>query len=75
MNRPFGNAVIASIKCDDKDYAKHMDYLHFNPLKHGLVSNVKDWPYSTFHQYVKAGAYDEHWGVGLDFVKGVFGDA
>ena len=59
---------------DDNDYAKHMDYLHFNPLKHGLVNNVKDWPYSTFHRYVKAGVYDERWGVGLDFVEGTFGD-
>lgn len=60
---------------DDIDYAKHMDYLHFNPLKHGLVNNVKDWPYSTFHRYIKAGVYDENWGVGLDFVEGAFGDA
>jgi len=60
---------------DDNDYAKHMDYLHCNPLKHGLVSNVKDWPYSTFYRYVKAGVYDENWGVGLEFVDGAFGDA
>lgn len=51
-----------------------MDYLHFNPLKHGLVSNVKDWPYSTFHRYVKAGVYDENWGAGLDLLDGEFGD-
>ena len=39
-----------------------MDYLHFNPVKHGMVKNVKDWPYSTFHRYVRVGVYDESWG-------------
>ena len=37
---------------DEKDYAAHMDYIHFNPVKHGLVKSPKDWPYSTFYQYV-----------------------
>lgn len=47
---------------DDKDFANHMDYLHFNPVKHGLVEQVCDWPYSTFHRYVKAGVLPENWG-------------
>ena len=38
-----------------------MDYVHINPVKHGLVKTVKDWPYSTFHQLVKAGVYAENW--------------
>ena len=45
----------------DKDYAAHMDYVHINPVKHGLVKQVKDWPYSTFHEMVKQGIYPEDW--------------
>ena len=40
---------------DDRDYAAHMDYVHFNPVKHGHVNRVSDWPYSTFHRLVEAG--------------------
>src|SRR5215469_16062723 len=40
---------------DDRDYAAHVDYCHINPLKHGLVAAVRDWPFSTFHGYVQAG--------------------
>lgn len=47
---------------DDADYETHMDYLHYNPVKHGLVKQVKDWPHSKFHRYVRDGAYDESWG-------------
>ncbi|WP_297577089.1 transposase [uncultured Deefgea sp.] len=37
---------------DERDFQNHMDYIHFNPVKHGLVANVQDWPYSTFHALV-----------------------
>ncbi|HEY5602579.1 MAG TPA: transposase [Gammaproteobacteria bacterium] len=47
---------------DETDYQRHMDYIHFNPVKHGLVKQVKDWPYSTFHKYVANGLYPENWG-------------
>ena len=47
---------------DDADFQSHMDYLHFNPVKHGLVTRVKDWPYSTFHRLVKQGIYPPDWG-------------
>lgn len=46
---------------DEVDYAHHMDYVHVNPLKHGLVQQVKDWPYSTFHRLVKEGSYPLDW--------------
>lgn len=48
---------------DDRDYAAHMDYVHINPLKHGLVQRVDDWPYSSFHRLVEAGVYPEDWAV------------
>jgi putative transposase len=46
---------------DETDFARHMDYLHYNPVKHGLVEHVNDWPYSTFHRYVKCGVYPADW--------------
>ncbi len=46
---------------DDRDYAAHVDYVHINPSKHGLVQRVSDWPYSTFHRYVAAGIYPSDW--------------
>ncbi len=47
---------------NDADLEQHMHYLHYNPVKHGLVRQVKDWPYSSFHRYVENGTYDENWG-------------
>jgi putative transposase len=46
---------------DEADYARHVDYIHFNPLKHGHVARVQDWPYSSFHRYVREGCYPAHW--------------
>ena len=49
---------------DEADFVNHVEYIHYNPVKHGLVKYVKDWPYSTFHRYVKEGVYPEDWGGG-----------
>jgi len=49
---------------DEADLASHMDYLHFNPVKHGWVARVKDWPHSSFHRLVAKGVYDLDWGAG-----------
>ena len=46
---------------DDADYAAHVDYCHTNPLKQGLVKQVADWPYSTFHRDVARGHYPIDW--------------
>jgi len=46
---------------DELDYARHFDYIHVNPLKHGLVQRVIDWPHSTFHRHVKKGIYPLDW--------------
>ncbi len=42
---------------NDVDFQRHVDYVHVNPLKHGYVKRVADWPYSTFHRYVAKGIY------------------
>ncbi len=46
---------------DEADYAAHMDYVHINPVKHGLVAQVSNWPYSTFHRLVRQGLYPADW--------------
>jgi putative transposase len=47
---------------DERDFAAHVDYIHFNPVKHGLVSQPADWPHSTFHRAVAEGQYPQSWG-------------
>src|SRR5262249_40714301 len=46
---------------DERDFARHFDYIHFNPVKHGLVSRVSDWPHSSFHQCVRSGILPVDW--------------
>jgi len=46
---------------DDRDFARHVDYVHFNPVKHGLVQRVRDWPHSSFHRYVRDGLLPDDW--------------
>nr|ALV86413.1 hypothetical protein [uncultured bacterium 16] len=47
---------------DDEDFARHVDYIHYNPVKHGLSARVCDWPHSSFHRYVRYGLLEEDWG-------------
>ena len=49
---------------DEEDYRRHADYIHINPLKHGHVARVADWPYSTFHRAVRQGIYPQGWAGG-----------
>jgi putative transposase len=52
--------------CDDADYAAHLDYVHFNPVKHGLVAVPADWPLSTFRACIQRGLYPVDWiGTGV----------
>ena len=43
------------------DFERHVDYIHFNPVRHGHVGSVLEWPYSTFHRYVRDGLYPPDW--------------
>jgi putative transposase len=52
---------------DDADFERHADYIHWNPVKHGLVQRACDWPYSTFHRFVQDGAYTNDWGLAPSF--------
>ena len=51
---------------DERDWQRHVHYIHFNPVKHGLVGRAVEWPYSSFHRYVRAGCYDPDWGAAED---------
>ena len=47
---------------DETDFARHVDYIHYNPVKHGFAASAIDWPYSTFRRHVEAGVYAADWG-------------
>ena len=48
---------------DEIDYERHVDYIHWNPVKHGHVDRCIDWPYSTFHRYLAQGVYPIDWAI------------
>ena len=47
---------------DADDLARHIDYIHYNPVRHGLVPRPGDWPFSSFHRFARAGVYGPGWG-------------
>jgi len=51
---------------DETDLARHVDYIHYNPVKHGLVSRPVDWPHSTLHSYIERGMLTPDWGVSVN---------
>jgi len=53
---------------DQEDFNKHVDYIHWSPVKHGWVQRVADWPHSSFHRYVEMGVYPIGWGHSGDFI-------
>ncbi len=55
---------------DEEDYVAHVDYIHFNPVKHGYVDQVREWPYSTFHRFVRDGVYPVDWASGQPTIPG-----
>lgn len=58
---------------DENDYARHVEYCYINPVRHRLVSAVRDWPHSSFHRDVRAGLFPEDWAGSLDNT-GSFGE-
>ena len=51
---------------NETDYIRHVDYIHYNPVKHGWVTRVTDWQYSSFHRFVERGIYTPEWGAAVD---------
>jgi putative transposase len=62
-----------AIRSDD-DLARHVDYIHFNPVRHGYVSQVNEWPHSSFHRYVEHGVLPLDWGGDAQNIFGRFGE-
>jgi len=57
---------------EEVDYQRHVDYIHYNPVKHGYVMAVADWPFSSFHRFVRLGGYPSDWaGAGLQDMDSV----
>ncbi|MDR2155212.1 MAG: transposase [Burkholderiaceae bacterium] len=53
---------------DEDDFATHVNYIHFNPVKHGHVTRTADWPHSSFHRYVRRGDLPADWG-NAEFIR------
>ncbi len=59
---------------DESDFARHVDYVHINPVKHGHVTRVRHWPHSSFHRMVELGVYPEDWAGDAAELTGNFGE-
>jgi putative transposase len=56
---------------DQADFDRHVDYIHFNPVRHGYVRQARDWRYSSFHRYVREGLLLDDWACGPEELSGV----
>ena len=53
---------------DEKDFTQHVEYIHYNPVRHGYADAPGKWPFSSFHRYVQTGIYPADWGSeSMDF--------
>ena len=59
---------------DEHDLERHLNYIHFNPVKHGYVSRVQDWAHSSFHRYVRQGLLPADWAGDGGDDRGEFGE-
>ena len=59
---------------DENDFERHVDYIHFNPIKHGLVERICDWPHSSFHRYVRDGLLPQDWAGSVSGGRGNYGE-
>lgn len=60
---------------DERDYSRHVDYIHYNPVKHEYAAHPADWPYSSIHRYIQQGRLQADWGTGVNFGASDFGEA
>jgi len=59
---------------DEADLARHVDYIHYNPVKHGWVKRPVDWPHSTLHGYIERGMLPADWGEQMGDEVGGYGE-
>jgi len=56
---------------DEKDYENHLNYIHYNPVKHGLIQRARDWPWTSLHRLQAEGIYPVDWGEGVEIAEGI----
>jgi putative transposase len=56
------NRFWAHLITDEKDYENHINYIHYNPVKHGLVEKASGWPWTSLHHMIEAGIFPTDWG-------------
>lgn len=57
---------------DDEDFGRHVDYIHYNPVRHGYVTCPVEWPYSSIHRYIRQFVLAPNWGCEpVDFPEGI----
>ncbi len=59
---------------DEHDYEQHINYIHYNPVKHGYVGDPVDWRFSSIHRYIARGVISPGWTVGVESLDGDFGE-
>jgi putative transposase len=59
---------------NEEDYQKHVNYIHYNPVKHGYVKNPSDWQYSSIHQYIASGTLTSNWAIEPNYEEAEFGE-
>ena len=59
---------------DEADLSRHVDYVHMNPVKHGLVTRLADWPHSSFHRYVRKGILPMDWAGDMALEENRYGE-
>ncbi len=59
---------------DETDFERHVDYIHYNPVKHGYARRPVDWPLSSIHRYITHQILDENWACGDEFEQTDFGE-
>lgn len=59
---------------DEHDYARYIDYIHYNPVRHGHCRTPGEWPYSTLHRYIAQGVLPPEWGAVVIPADGEFGE-
>ncbi|MEN3111109.1 transposase [Uliginosibacterium paludis] len=60
---------------DENDFNRHVDYIHYNPVKHGYVTSPASWPHSSIHRFIERGVITADWGANMDFAADDFGEA
>jgi putative transposase len=74
QRRYWEHAIRDDADLERQGLERHVDYIHFNPVKHGHVSQVCDWPHSSFHRYVARGVLPLDWGGCVRDATGAFGE-